>query len=378
MKIIYIHTDFLDAPTPASTFLINRAMSLVENNATVILIARIQNETNKHNILKEKFAIEHCPKNFKIILSDQEVNHLYEQCKKVCLLEKPDILYTRSLKMLPKLLSLKKDHKNIKVFFESHDFYMSIFQRNDIKKIKNLKNFIREKIYLPKIDGLVCVNTAQSNLYKQHLSIPILALSSGILAHDDVKTTIIENTKTLAYIGALDPRKKIPEMIQLMTFLPEEYKLIIFGGKNDEEILWINNLIEQNSLKNKVYITGWLTRQEMHKKLENVSLGLIPLEESFFNKYLTYPLKLSDYYKFNIPVLTNRFPSAKDYLIENETGFFVDWDNFDETKKIILNILEHDKLYATLRIKVENFKKLNSISENGKKLLSFFNNQQKG
>ncbi|MBE0497363.1 MAG: glycosyltransferase [Campylobacterales bacterium] len=371
MKILYIHTDFIDAPTPASTFLINRTMSLASNHADVILIAQVKKEFDAKKLLEKRFGIKEHLSGLKVIFSSKGTADLYQQCKTICIQEKPDVLYTRSLKMLPKLLHLKK-LCNAKVFFESHDYYMNLFQRTDISKFKNLKNFFRERLFLSKTDGLVCMNTAQKNLYQKHLAIPIISLSSGILTEENKGLIEPYGKKVLAYIGALDPRKKIPQIIHLMKFLPPHYELIIFGGKTEEEITHFNQLIKSQLLEKRVFITGWLTRQQMHERLKTVSLGLIPLEESFFNQHLTYPLKLSDYYKFNIPVLTNHFPSAFDYLSEGETGLFVDWDDYESTKNKILSLLEDEALYKKMQGEIQHFKEQNSIKINGQKLIQFF------
>ena len=71
-----------------------------------------------------------------------------------------------------------------------------------------------------------------------------------------------------------------------------------------------------------VEISGWVEKQALQKYLEQTKLGIIPLQDTFFNRYLTSPLKLFDFFSFGIPVIASDLPTTRELIVENETGLF--------------------------------------------------------
>ena len=85
--------------------------------------------------------------------------------------------------------------------------------------------------------------------------------------------------------------------------------------------------------------------------LSRTAVGVIPLKDTFFNRYLTSPLKLFDFYSHGIPVIATDLPTNRELIIENKTGVFFEPDNpFDLAQKI-------DMLFS-------NSEKLKEMSEN--------------
>ena len=371
MKIFYIHNGNFEDASPSSTFIMNRVKGLLENHNRVILIVNRCSDESTENILSRKFDLQKIPENLKVYRISAKSSFIFF-LKMIKIFKSDfssgDIIYTRALGLIPWLYFINKYHRG-KLFFENHDFFYDLNKRNDIKVNRRKKHSLIEKIFFNRINGLVCVNQSQIELYKKYLNIPMIANHCGI---PFVKSSNKRVGKVLAYVGSIDERKGINSIIDLMGKLDNSYKLIIFGGKNEKEINLFMDQISRKGLENRIEITGWINKEQLNKRLQEVNLGLIPLEDLFFNRYLTYPLKVSDYFSHGIPILTNEYETAKAYLFNGSTGFYVNWSDLDKTKTIIEKITKNESIYNNLVKSVLAFNNKNSTSNNAKKLVDFF------
>jgi glycosyltransferase involved in cell wall biosynthesis len=182
-------------------------------------------------------------------------------------------------------------------------------------------------------------------LYRRYLpeNFPIAVLRTGI--YRLWASNIPSRQNILAYIGSLDRHKGIDNVFKLARHLDNDYTIQIFGGKTETELENFRDLLSQEGLRKKIHITGWLSKSELHRSLAKVKWGLIPLHNTFFNAYLTSPLKLFDFYAHGIPVIVSDLPTLRELVEHGKTGFFVDWT--DEAS--IARVLRiSDQEYATM------------------------------
>jgi glycosyltransferase involved in cell wall biosynthesis len=372
MKIFYIHNGNFEDASPSSTFIMNRVKGLIENEYKVVLIVGRTSDESTSDILQRKFNINEIPSNLKVYRISAvgsftffiKILSIFRQEY-----ERNSVLYTRALGLIPWLYLLKKI-THTKLFFENHDFFFDLKKRNDIRASRRKKHSLIERVFFKRINGMVCVNQSQVDLYQKYLSIPLLANHCGI---PNIFPKVEKHDKTLAYVGSIDERKGIDKIINLMQLLDESYQLIIFGGKNKIEIDSFMTKIKNKGLGTRIKITGWINKEELNNRLQHVSLGLIPLEDLFFNRYLTYPLKVSDYFSHGIPILTNDYETAKSYLIEGETGFYVDWDDLESTKSTVDHIFKDTGYFNGLVDSTRYFASKNQSNRNSIQLVEFFN-----
>ena len=101
----------------------------------------------------------------------------------------------------------------------------------------------------------------------------------------------------------------------------------------------IKDLIETTLL-----LTPFLPPRELHARLAStVSIGLVPLQDTFYNRYLTCPVKALDFISHGLPVVGTDLPSVRAIL--GDAGCYADFQPAP-TAKLIFDLLADPALYA--------------------------------
>jgi glycosyltransferase involved in cell wall biosynthesis len=346
MKIIYVHTEPWISNSPGVTFITYNALGIAQNHIETHLIV-VNNSAEETDVLLQQVFDTARPASLSIHRLDASSHwRFYRQAIALItrLLDDHTTIVTRAISFLPHLLWFRHHH-HCKILYESHDFYWDLRQRPNIKKRKKWKHSLYESLFIPRTDGLICLQKTQKNLYRRYLpeNFPIAVLRTGIyrLWASDIPS----RQNVLAYIGSLDQHKGIDNVFKLARHLDNDYTIQIFGGKTETEMEIFRDLLSQEGLSERIHLTGWLTKSELHRSLTKVKWGLIPLHNTFFNAYLTSPLKLFDFYAHGIPVLVSDLPTLRELVEPGKTGFFVDWT--DEAS-IVRALQISDQEYATM------------------------------
>jgi len=217
---------------------------------------------------------------------------------------------------------------SIPTYFETHDFYADLSVRTDINQNKKSRYSKIEKNYLPKISGIICLQNAQKKWYEKFFpDQKIYVARTGI---EKIVFKPFPNRSLVTYVGSLDPHKGVDVLIKALSLTKSQPRLLIVGGKNEKEKKTILDLAKKYHSSSHIEITGWVDKHELHKHLEKTKLGIIPLQDTFFNRFLTSPLKLFDFYSFGIPVIASDLPTTRELIVENETGLFFTPENHHE------------------------------------------------
>ena len=227
-----------------------------------------------------------------------------------------DVVLTRDPGFLPFLYFLK-NKTGCKTFYQSHNFYLNIRNRRDLNRVNKNKYHWFESWFLPSLDGLLTLQSAQADLYLKHLSLPVKIAWPGLSDIGPCRHNFLKH-KTIAYVGSFQPKKGLETAISVFKRAQQPgWKLRLLGGRNENEQAYAKKLIREANLKD-VEISGWLSYGELKKQLSNVSLGFLLLEDNFYNRFLTAPSKLFDYLAFGIPIIATDLPSLKDFIQHNK------------------------------------------------------------
>lgn len=349
MNIAYIHSGFWPSNSPSITFVTYNAVGLsrVFSNCYLGIKKNFNNEVGK--IFQSHFAME-MPENLSLLYPSKlpfiKSNKLYYrkiQAKLINIARDSKIhaIITRTPTFLPYLVRLKK-RLNIPVFYETHDFFSDLTVRTDLRKKNRFKQAGLEHTYIPQLSGLFCLQESQIEWYRKvYPKQNFYLLRTGI--HKRFKYPMADRTH-VAYIGSLDYHKGIEILLKALNHSQTKPPLFLIGGKNRQEIEKLKSEVVRFYDPAKVTITGWIQKEELHKYLSKTVLGIIPLRDTFFNRYLTSPLKLFDYFSFGVPVIASDLPTTRALISENETGlFFKDEDFIDLGQNIerLMNNREH-------------------------------------
>lgn len=278
-----------------------------------------------------------------------------------------DVIITRKVGFLPYAYYLKKKY-NVTVIFEAHDYYLD----TDKKRKKYMKKKLFQNWFLPKIDGILTHLKTMEQLYKS-----VIPEQNYLLARTGInKVYKYENKKEniIAYIGSLERRKKISDIFEALQYIKEiDIKLIIIGGKNKKEIEYYSNKAKDMGIYKKIEITGWVKRKKIDEILQNVKLGIVPLEENFFNKRLTSPMKVFNYFSHGIPVIGTKFPTLEE-IINDKRGMLYEANNSKDLAQKIIYLINNEDEYLKIQKNIYNFNKELFWDYRGKKILSFIRN----
>lgn len=273
----------------------------------------------------------------------------FENLKTYCARGEYVIALTREIGALPQLIKLKAKYPQLKVLYEAHDYYLTTryLKRQGIS-FSDMRRRWAEWMLIPKTDGLICLTEHQRALYQQGFpDLPMIALPLGCLT--PAKKLALDQRRLhrrIAYIGHLHHFKGVELIFDLAEQLKHANVTLQSFGGNADEIRTLQNKAEQEGLGNVLQFESFIEPKRLHEILDNdISLGLMPLLDTFYNRYLTCPVKALDFLAHGLPILTSDLPSVREVL--RETGFYCASKNVDDFACNALMLLDDPALYAT-------------------------------
>jgi glycosyltransferase involved in cell wall biosynthesis len=271
------------------------------------------------------------------------LDHVDDLCRK----GETVLVCTRELGCLRGLFALRRRHPSrLRVLHECHDYYMSIrhLPKRDAAALRRL---CAERMLLPRVDGLVCLTEYQRALYQQHLpQQPAIALPLGTLPQpvDAGQLEQRRQARSVAYIGHLHDYKGLEALFALARALQAHgVTLHAFGG-GPTQIESLRERVRAAGLEVTLRLTAFVPPRELHARLAStVSIGLVPLQDTYYNRYLTCPVKALDFMSHGLPVIGTDLPSVRALL--GDAGCYADFDG-EPTAGMIAELLADPARYA--------------------------------
>ena len=338
MRIAYVHTGLWPSKTPSMTFAAYNVIGLSKNADEVFFYIKRNSSRTADEVLEGEFGIAR-PQNLVIRQMAKpffKTNRFYYRRIAREIIGRHgdtpfDAVITRSLTFLPYLIRIGRSC-NIPVYFETHDFFSDLEIRDDIGGRKKIKQKKIERRYIPHISGLICLQKAQKALYQKiYPQAKIVVARTGI--HRIERSG--RERKYVTYIGSLDPLKGVDLFIDALARTNSRPDVLIIGGKNEREIDRLEKSAGRYYPSEKIQITGWVGKESVDRFLKETAVGILPLQDTFFNRFVSSPLKLFDYYSYGVPVIASDLPATRELIDEGRTGcFFKAGDPDDLAEKI--------------------------------------------
>ena len=228
----------------------------------------------------------------------------------------PTLVCTRELGCLAALLRLKKRFARLRVLYEAHDYYLNI-RHLPRRGWSARRRQLAEQLLLPRVDGLICLTEHQRALYQQ--SLPgqhLLALPLGSTTRTAPATHAARLARrTVAYIGHLHGYKGLEELFALAAHLGDHAVSLRCIGGNPAQITALQARAGAAGLQDTLSFTGFVSPFELHAILSSeISIGIAPLQDTFYNRYLTCPVKVLDFIGHGLPVVASDLPSTRALL----------------------------------------------------------------
>ena len=382
-KIFYIHSCDWPSPSPSVVFVTGVAYGLAHHVPTALVTKR--NSTEQAAKIFHTITGEDKPENLEIIRigkGSKPPGHLIFYIKAARLVgayaKKGEVgaVITRSIGFLPYLKFIHFRYK-LPCFFETHDLYSDLPLRHDLKKTFGLLKKNRyEKMFFPRINGIICLTEIQAGILKKlYPTIPRTVAPTGLLRVERMET---KREKQLCYIGSLDTHKGLGTVLSaLAKTADKEIKLLVIGGKNDHEKQEFKRLIRLLKLENRVKVISWIHHSDIGYYINTCIAGLVPLTDTPFNRHFTSPLKILDYLAHSLPVIGSDLPTVREYIEEGKHGILFQPGNAESLAEALdLFIARND--FETMSPKVEAHAGKFLWTERGAKIVEFINKISRG
>jgi glycosyltransferase involved in cell wall biosynthesis len=250
---------------------------------------------------------------------------------------------TRELGALSNLLKLKKKQSRLKVVYEAHDYYIN---RAHLPKqgFSAIRRQWAERLLIPKADALICLTEHQRALYQQHFTqLPIKALSLGCLNFSEQAAEQRRLKRNIAYIGHLHRYKGSDFIFEIAHNLKSKnIRLFCYGG-NEAQTIEFQKKAEQSGVGEVLKFEPFMSPGALHELLNNeISIGLVPLQDTFYSRYLTCPVKALDFLSHGLPVIASDLPSTREVLWDaGEYCFSNDASQFSRAIEALLDDSQH-------------------------------------
>ncbi|MBD3276184.1 MAG: glycosyltransferase [Candidatus Marinimicrobia bacterium] len=376
MQIIYIHTTNIDSHSTSANFVINNVYSLADLHDNVHLFIMNSSSESAEKLIEDKFNYRKPPSLTIHDYHGKEDKHFsfyrftIRELKRIE--NNESIVVTRTLGMLPHLFFAGRKVYS-KIFFETHDFFYDLSLRNDIKRIKKLKYSLFERLFFKRLDGLICLNKYQKALYEKYIpSLDIKVFPTGLKNQTENN---LAQEPYLIYAGSFKESKGFHNIFRLAELLNADHKIWIAGARDDNEKNAALEEVQKRNLSHKIDILPWMSKSDLRAYFSRAKMGLLPVSDTFFNRHLTVPLKLLDYYSYNLPIIATDSALLRDWVIDHETGILVQWDNLERSIEAIEKFLTNEDQYDEMVNNVARMTNQHTWAQRSENQIKYFNSK---
>ena len=369
LRVAVVHTDPLPGEKAGSLTVARSAAGLADNDTGVVLIMRDGGDTLEQALR----AIELEPPEGLSVLrlasyGPFSVRHTGWFARGVtrALLrlpeaEAPDVILVRNLKLAVHLLrlrdgfSLRRRLPGVPIAYEAHNWYGDLERkwadRMDLvpgDKLRSEERLSRlERRLLPRIDGLVALTQPMLELMAGDLRPGVSSAVAPMSTETPEHLAPVSREPVLVYVGQLHCHKGIDVAIRALLELPTSVRLQVVGGP--ERVGELRALAQSLGLASRVELLGLQPHPVVVRELRRARIGLLPLLDCFYNRYLTSPVKLFEYGAAGLCVVGSRLPAVEACGRDEQELLLVEPGDPAALAAAVRRILDEPELESRLR-----------------------------
>ncbi len=237
-------------------------------------------------------------------------------------------------------------YKRIHAYYELHDCYADLSWREKTR-FGDRREQLLEWLFLRSIDGIICITREMEKKYDRLFPrIRKIALPLGTSPFPDQDPDAVRQRRTVAYVGHLQGAKGFNTILKLARPLKDRGIHLLCLGGYPQSVERVRKQLENENLADAIEIIPFQSPAGMHSQLrERASLGLSLLEDTYYNRHLTCPVKVLDYLSHGLPVLATDLPSNREVLAD--AGLYIEPGNTDAILNRIITCLDDADAYRT-------------------------------
>jgi glycosyltransferase involved in cell wall biosynthesis len=278
----------------------------------------------------------------------------------------------------------KKKLKNLKTVFMCNDVpsYIWTYKRFERKMnlIKKIFLFILDKInlfYLKSYDKIVVLDNLNKEALKTYFNLEGEIIKSGLALDGYVFNSdkkINKNEIKILTVGFLERHKRFEDAILALKILREKgynCKLLIVGkyDHNSEYFNYLQNLINNLSLKNNVLFKGVVSEEELKNLYQEADIFVFPAHNQ------TWGLVVFEAMASGLPVVVSNTTGASEVLTHTKNALIFNAKNYKEMADMVEMLINDPKVYEDIRFNGRKFVEENiSWDKYGSKMEEIFLN----
>lgn len=238
-----------------------------------------------------------------------------------------------------------------KVIYDNHEYFQDINYLHRYPVLIRAWIAMSEREALKRIvDEMIVVSPGIAEAYyplfgrKINIvrNIPDIEHNSNLISviPDDV-TNFLESQRKIGrklflYLGTNTQKGRGMDFcFKLISSLPTEYGLVIFGPRDNKELMLLNQKAIQIGIADRFGAFISLPIPSLNKISSNFYMGVSLIEPIYFSYLHSLPNKLFEYFSMGLPVLSSDIPDQAELVLNFKLGNVIPFD-INKAKDIII------------------------------------------
>ncbi len=251
--------------------------------------------------------------------------------------------------LLPSILNKRKYSSQglkPKLVYDSKELYKELPSLKSKRSSFMFWTFV-EKASIKYVDHVLTVNKSIADILAAKWVLPTtVVMNVPDVTQSPASGTKSLDTVTLVFSGGMQGGRGLHNLVKLLTFLPEKYKLKFVGdGALRPEL---ERLAASLNLSNRIHFIGRVKNSEVIEELSRGTLGIYLMENSGLCHYLALPNKLFQYISAGLPVIVPQFPEMERIVREFGIGAAIDPTNLEAAALCVIELTSNQQEFSRL------------------------------
>jgi len=252
------------------------------------------------------------------------------------------IAIAREPSFLPYLAWLGRNPR-IRTCFEAHNFFADLSWRDGPINIQDRRQSWLEQMCVPHLSGVAAIVAPQAELYARRfprVSVRAFPLGTQPVAPGDPETRRL--ARRAVYVGHINTAKGAKNLLDAVTPGDGALRAAFWGGGVGQVEKYRARL--KGSAAERVEFLGFRPPEELRRDLATkASVGVVALQQTFYNANLTCPVKALDYLSHGLPVIASDLPSIRSVL--GDAALYIPPNDTAALRATLLALLDDPAAY---------------------------------
>ncbi|MFC2078040.1 glycosyltransferase family 4 protein [Candidatus Bipolaricaulota bacterium] len=263
-----------------------------------------------------------------------------------------DVYHAHDLNTLPVAWWASRRMKG-KLVYDSHEIYTEI---QGLGKLERRYFKAIERALIKRADAVITIHDSAVDEFVARYGIPSPAIVRNCPRLRKIRdattrlrdaTGIDQKDILVLYQGGFSQYRGLPHLIEAMSHLRSDFKLVMMGwGKIEPQLR--EQAARKGMLNERVYFVPPVPQDELLEWTASADVGVIPYQAVSLNNYLCLPNKLFEYMAAGLPVAASAFPELSRVIEGHNMGVTFDPEDPTSIAEGIMRIAMDPDVHARM------------------------------